>query len=150
MLVFGHWRYTIFRKKRSRIWSQAGQYSKTNQQTTPLNGSKNNNKVLEWPSQSLDFYLFDKLWCELTLAIYTRKSSNMAELKQSAKKKMVHPQRWKTPHKHQELDFRCLCQTQHNVYQRHRVQLLFLNKKSERFGCFCSFNNWLIVVSVLK
>ena len=52
-------------------------------------------KVLEWPSQSPDLNRIEMLWHELKQAIYARKPSNVAELKEFCKEEWskIPPQR---------------------------------------------------------
>ncbi len=46
---------------------------------------KNKIKVLEWPSQSLDFNLIEMLWRDLKQSIHAQNPSNVTELKQFCK-----------------------------------------------------------------
>ncbi len=74
----------------------AGQWSQTHQLVHLWMAQEKQNKVLEWPSQSLDLNPIEMLWHDLKQSIHARKHSNVAELKQFCKEEWakIPPQRY--------------------------------------------------------
>ena len=71
--------------KRTWVMQQDNNPKPTSQSTSEWL-KKNKIKVLKWPSQSLDLNLIEMLCHALKQAVYARKPSNVAELKQLLKK----------------------------------------------------------------